>query len=123
MTDKFKLVISEPYIENTETGECYDLVRDNFGYIVDLMNSQERTINFQDVIINDRNKKIQSLDKEINKIEDKFDEEILQYKQKVTETLQKYYDSTKERATHNENIKWEVFLIENIAKSLDVDLE
>ena len=38
MTDKFKLVKSEPYIENIETGECYDLDSDNFSYIVKVMN-------------------------------------------------------------------------------------
>ena len=38
MTEKFKLVKNEPYIENTETGECYDLDSDNFSYIVKVMN-------------------------------------------------------------------------------------
>ena len=38
MTDKFKLVKSEPHIENIETGECYDLDSDNFSYIVKVMN-------------------------------------------------------------------------------------
>ena len=38
MTDKFKLVKNEPYIENIETGECYDLDFDNFSYIVKVMN-------------------------------------------------------------------------------------
>ena len=38
MTEKFKLVKNEPYIENTETGECYDLDSDNFSYIVKIMN-------------------------------------------------------------------------------------
>ena len=38
MTEKFKLVKTEPYIENIETGECYDLDSDNFSYIVKVMN-------------------------------------------------------------------------------------
>ena len=38
MTEKFKLVKSEPHIENIETGECYDLNSDNFSYIVKIMN-------------------------------------------------------------------------------------
>ena len=52
MTDKFKLVKSEPYIENIETGECYDLDSDNFSYIVkvmnDLSNENEKLKQFQE---------------------------------------------------------------------------
>ena len=39
MTGKYKLEISEPHIEDTETGECYDLCgKDNLEYIVELWN-------------------------------------------------------------------------------------
>ena len=39
MTEKYKLEISEPHIEDTETGECYDLHgKDNLIYIVELWN-------------------------------------------------------------------------------------
>ena len=39
MTEKYKLEISEPHIEDTETGECYDLHgKDNLTYIVELWN-------------------------------------------------------------------------------------
>lgn len=38
MINKFKLIKSEPHIENTETSECYDLDSDNFSYIVKIMN-------------------------------------------------------------------------------------
>lgn len=39
MTKKYKLQISEPHIEDTETGECYDLHgKDNLMYIVELWN-------------------------------------------------------------------------------------
>lgn len=39
MTEKYKLEISEPHIEDVETGECYDLHgKDNLMYIVKLWN-------------------------------------------------------------------------------------
>ena len=39
MTGKYKLEISEPHIEDVETGECYDLCgKDNLEYIVELWN-------------------------------------------------------------------------------------
>ena len=41
MTEKYKLEISEPHIEDTETGECYDLCgKDNLEYIVELWNKR-----------------------------------------------------------------------------------
>lgn len=41
MTGKYKLEISEPHIEDTETGECYDLCgKDNLEYIVELWNKR-----------------------------------------------------------------------------------
>ena len=41
MTKKYKLQISEPHIEDTETGECYDLSgKDNLIYLVELWNTR-----------------------------------------------------------------------------------
>lgn len=80
MTEKFKLVKSEPHIENIETGECYDLDSDNFSYIVkimnDLSNENERLqTHLSQLTKNNREgiKKIQSLAKENEKLKNKID--------------------------------------------------
>ena len=57
MTEKYKLEISEPHIEDTETGECYDLHgKDNLIYIVELWNK-----------IADENKELKSENQNLRK--------------------------------------------------------
>ena len=102
MTEKFKLIKNEPYIENTETGECYDLDSDNFSYIVKIMNDLsnenkklkqeneqlEQKVNFYKDFQKDAReleKENEKLKQSINEIIELLSEEVDLFSDKATE--------------------------------------